>query len=170
MQKFHKRMNVPVPLMCLRFVLRTTLWDVKLHSKERNEDSDRRCLYTGEEDPSVKRQVRIRIWISENWGLSLQLGLMTPQGHKADMLSACAWTSGQTYISHKQKELSSTKWSQRKPMLSHEGYLMRWAAGHASRCLAKSSTGSFLCSLHNLIIHSPLKGNETSWWDPSLAF
>lgn len=63
--------------MCLRFVLMTTLQDVKLHSKERNEDSNRRCLSTGE-DPSVKRQVWLRTLISESWGLCSRLGLRTP--------------------------------------------------------------------------------------------
>lgn len=112
--------------MCLWFVLTTTLWGVKLHSKERNEDSDRRCLYTGEDHPSVERLVWIRIWISGSRALSLQLGLIAPQGHKAEALSGHALTSAHTHISPKEQELGSTKRCQRKAGLSPWAVMGMW--------------------------------------------
>lgn len=151
--------------MCLRFVLMTTLRDVKLHSKERNEDSDRRCLSTGEEDPSVKRQVWLRALISESWGLCSRLGLSTPRGHTADGPPAHAEPRARLPPA---PEPSSREWSQREPVLSPA---RGWepSTGNAARP-ANSSTGPCLCSSHHLIIQPALKGNKASQWDPSLPF
>lgn len=163
MQKFHKRMNVPVP-WCVSGLYLWLHYEMLNYTVKREMKTVIEGTFIQEKMIRQRRQVWIRIWISENWGLSLQLGLITPQGHKADMHPVALQVRPTLPISRKSLPTPNFG-NQWKPMLSplgHEGYLMRWAAGHASRCLAKSSTGSFLCSSHNLVIQSLLKGNATS--------
>lgn len=148
--------------MCLRFVLMTALWDVKLHSK--------REMKTVIEGAFIQEKKMLQRRDRQN------LNFRKPRSEFPAWTHRSSRTQSRRAIRSRLNFRSDPRFPQAErafqqqtvPVkanaepLGHEGCLTRWAAVHASRCLAKSRTGSFLCSSHNLIIQSLLEGNETS--------
>lgn len=148
---------------CLRFVFIVTLWDAKLHGKERSEDRDIRCLYTGE-DPSVKRQVwtrakylNCRKWRSEPTVRTHLLLKDTKQMHQTVLLKL----QGKGTLPMSRKSFPAPSGRPSWAPWAMEGYLRRRAAGHVSLYLAESNTASFSLILAYL---NPSVTTER-WWD-----
>lgn len=162
MPEFHERMNVPVPWCVSGLYLR-------LHYEVLNY-TVKREMRTVTEGAFIQEKIILqwRDWNEskfefqkpEFWVYSLGSSLLKDTKQTRSLVTLKLQVTSTFLLSR--KSFPAPSGARRKAGLSplgHDGDVMRWAAGHASRCRAQSARDH--CSAHNLIIHSPLKGTET---------